>query len=170
MRAAPVRYKQRGTIQRRLSARWRLVWDLGIATGWRISDMLTLRPDDLQGVSASIIAHKTGKRDTRELSPALMARLRASAGQWWVFPSPVDDLHPVTRQAAYKALRDASRGAHSRRVSPHSLRKTHAVDLYTASGDIMRVQADLQHDNLATTALYILSDPPRGNRQNATKS
>jgi integrase len=133
------------------------VLDVGLATGWRISDVLSLRVDDLErGGKVTMTAKKTGKVSAAVLSRTLTSRLRAVAGQWWLFPSPKDDTWPVSRQAAYKAFRKAAKAVGLSMVAPHSMRKSYAIRLYREGMKPKEIQKHMQHDKLETTLLYLL--------------
>jgi site-specific recombinase XerC len=43
-------------------------------------------------------------------------------------------------------------------IAPHSMRKTYAVDMYRATGNLKRVKELLNHKYEATTLLYALAD------------
>jgi integrase len=139
-----------------LGKRWRAVLDVGLVTGWRISDILALRPEDITGRTVEMTARKTGKTAKAVLPASLSRRLRASAGQFWLFPSPADPTFPVTRQAALKAFNRACSASGLSRVSPHSMRRSFARSLYRAGHTVFEVQKALQHDKLETTLLYLM--------------
>jgi integrase/recombinase XerD len=144
--------------RRNLGHRWRTILDVGLITGWRISDILSLRPEDIKrGGTVTMTAKKTGKAATAALPVALVRRIRASQGQFWLFPSPADPTFPITRQAAYKAFRKAAGSAGLREaVSPHSMRRTYARAMREAGHGIKEIQAALQHEKLETTLLYLM--------------
>lgn len=133
---------------------------VSLETGLRIGDVLQLQVSDLSDSSISYTAQKTGKAGTAACSPSLIARLRSNArGGTCCFPARFGSKHPCrSRQAVWANVRKAATAAGIKpHVSPHTARKTYAVDLYHRRG-IAAVQAALQHGDVNTTNLYALAD------------
>jgi integrase len=160
MRATHVPSHRRDELRAALPERWRLAWDFGVATGWRISDILQLRADDITGGGqVRGTAQKTSKALCAVIPSDLEKRLLRAAGQFWVFPSPTGGgTFPVTRQAAHKAIRKAARQIGLKSISPHSARKTFAVKMWEQGHTLPEVQAALQHTKPETTFLAYLWD------------
>lgn len=133
---------------------------VSLETGLRIGDVLQLQVSDLSDNSISYTAQKTGKSGTADCSPSLLRRLRENAhGGTCCFPARFGSKHPCrSRQAVWANVRKAAAAAGIKpHVSPHTARKTYAVDLYHRRG-IAAVQAALQHGDVNTTNLYALAD------------
>lgn len=132
---------------------------VSLETGLRIGDVLHLQVSDLSDTCISYTAQKTGKSGTADCSPSLIARLRANAKRGYCFPPRAGSRHPCrSRQAVWANVRKAAAAAGIKpHVSPHTARKTYAVDLYHRRG-IAAVQAALQHGDVNTTNLYALAD------------
>ena len=135
---------------------------VSLETGMRIDDVLSLHTSQLgtreQGVRAfTYVAKKTGKIGKAKISAELWRDLRADAGEVWVFPGKNPEKHR-TRQAVYKDLKKAVKvlGVEGQ-ISPHSARKTFAVELRKKSG-VAEVQKALQHADAETTNLYAFAD------------
>ena len=129
-----------------------------LQTGLRVSDVLSLRPEQLAS-RMWVTESKTKKRRQIGLDKALLADLRASSGTEWVFPSPRDKRRHRTRQAVWWDVKRASRAFRLRQnVGTHSARKCYAVELMAKYGDIGRVQRALRHDRQATTLIYAMAD------------
>lgn len=133
---------------------------VSLETGLRIGDVLRLQVSDLSDSSIAYVAQKTGKSGTAACSPALIARLRGNAhGGTYCFPARGGSRHSYrSRQAVWANVRKAATAAGIKpHVSPHTARKTYAVDLYHRRG-IAAVQAALQHGDVNTANLYALAD------------
>ena len=139
-----------------------------LLTGYRVDDIAGSRLSDWEGEAVAIRERKTGKvrsvritdgiRDTvREIAGYTASR----AGGGWLLP-------------ARRARRDGSRGHISRSTiwrsirraltaarldgygyTVHSLRRCYAADLYRRTGSLEDVRADLGHDRISTTIIYL---------------
>jgi integrase len=136
-----------------------LVMQVCLHTGLRISDVLSLRADQL-GNRMWVTEKKTGKRRLVGLPDNIIETVReASGGSVWAFPGRKGNKAPRTRQAVWKDVKRASVAFRlPQNVAPHSARKIYAVDLLNKYGDIRRVRKALQHDRDSTTLLYAMAD------------
>lgn len=139
----------------------RLACEVSLATGLRIGDVLSLRPDDIKP-RPTITESKTGKSRRIYLNADLQKRLRQMAGRYWVFESRCDEHRHRSRQAVYVDLKRAAklfRLPAALVVTPHSCRKIYAVGAYKRSGGkIAAVQRLLQHSHESVTMLYAMAD------------
>lgn len=148
-------------LEAKLSKEHWLPLEVARQTGLRIGDVVALKRADLTGTTISYVAEKTGKPGTAEISAELAAELRSrrrGRGKW-LFPSPKDPRNHLTRQAVWARVKKACErlGVPPDGVSPHSMRKSYAVELYRREG-LKAASAALQHDRTSTTELYVMSD------------
>lgn len=136
---------------------------VALETGMRIGDILRLQVTQLRDSSIEFTAAKTGKRAIVHCSEKLIAALRANAVKGVCFPSRSGSASPFrSRQAVWRDVRKAATMAGIvPHVSPHSARKTFAVDLCHKRG-FSAVKEALQHKYDSTTDIYAYSDM-RGN-------
>lgn len=135
----------------------RLAWDTALETGYRVSDIVRLRLENISpsGV-VTLTERKTKRRRSVALSPALVSRLKTNAKRGWCFPG--DSEGHVHRDTIGRQLREAAakvpefKGAV---ISMHSARKMYAISLMDSLRDAAAVQRDLGHSNIATTLLYL---------------
>ena len=136
----------------------RLICRVCLKTGLRLSDVLSLKTDRLSK-RMTIRELKTGKKKTFTLGDGLLFELSDQAGSVFVFEHRTDKNKHKTRQAVYADLKRASKAFRVKcNLSPHSLRKVYAVELYRKYGDLKRVQKALNHDNDVVTLIYALAD------------
>lgn len=145
----------------------RLACEISMTTGLRISDVLSIRTEQvLQSKDGRLTVResKTGKTRRVRLSAELWQRACRMAGRRYVFEGRLDWRRPRTRQAVYKDLINVARvykirhGLRSLTLAPHSLRKIYAVDQYHRSGSLKRVQDLLRHSSEAVTIIYAMAD------------
>lgn len=136
---------------------WLPLW-VSLETGLRIGDVVKLRKQNLQADGLHYKAQKTGKNGVAKVSAELRKELARKRGKW-LFPSPYKAGKHITRQCAWARIKAACKraGVEPDGVSPHSLRKVFAVELYREKG-FKAVQEALQHNNSATTEIYSFAD------------
>lgn len=137
----------------------RRVLQVMLRTGLRVSDVLSLRADQI-GRQFWATESKTGKRLHCGLPDWLTAEiLRHAGGSVWAFPSPTDPAKHRSRQAVWRDLKKAAKAFRLPvNVGTHSMRKAYAVDLMAKYGDVERVRRALNHENATVTMLYAMAD------------
>ena len=149
---------------------------LGVSTGGRISELLSLRIGDvfqnqkpvgdlLYGksivkggdVSRSVPVNADGRRAIDALVNWHRAHYRSIASKRPLFPSRHNaGTVALHRQTAHDILKNAFFAAGlNGKLATHSLRKSFAQRLYDKTGDIYMVQELLGHRNLSTTQHYL---------------
>ncbi|MGM9648305.1 MAG: tyrosine-type recombinase/integrase [Eubacteriales bacterium] len=143
---------------------------VSLETGLRIGDVLKCRPWDLRGCKLSYTAEKTGKSGVKTLSKRLAAALRRISGNDWIFEGRYKTkTGHRTRSTVYKDLKKVcKRLGVEGQISPHSARKSYAVEDFHAHG-LDHVKKELQHDDSGVTLLYalsdVISDAPKSEKQ-----
>lgn len=143
---------------------------VALETGLRIDDVLRLKRSDFSDLRKFVYyAKKTGKKGTKRISKDLSDRIFSrlftnnSHPEGYLFPGRKAGKHR-TRQAVWKDVRRAcERMGIREHVSPHSARKTYAVELRKSEG-LAAVQKELQHDRQSTTMIYAFADLLRSDR------
>lgn len=158
--AVRTEYLLRQEVERVLAALMpsnRLVMRVILHTGLRVSDVLRLRPEQLQP-RVWVTESKTGKRRQVGFPADLLRDLRAEAGDHWVFPGRSPEQHR-TRQAVWADVKRAARAYRlPQNVGTHSARKVYAVRLMERYGNIAHVQRVLRHSSPMVTAIYAMAD------------
>lgn len=150
-------HKQVEQVLELLTPENRLVMRVCFATGLRLSDVLSLKTDQLKP-HFWVTEMKTGKRRQVGLPEPLLSDLRLAAGDSWVFPGRNPEKHR-TRQAVWKDVKRAAAAMRlPQNVAPHSARKVYAVDLMHKYGDIAKVRRALNHSSEVVSCIYALAD------------
>ena len=136
----------------------RLVLRVSLHTGLRISDVLSLKTEQLSS-RFWVTESKTGKKKFVGLPRDLLEDLKKVAGKIFVFESRTDPKKHRSRQAVWADLKRAARAFRlPQNVAPHSFRKVYAVDLMEKYGDIKKVKKALNHRYESTTLIYAMAD------------
>lgn len=137
----------------------RMICQVMLHTGLRVSDVVELKKDQI-GRCFIVREKKTGKLRRVGLPDWLAAEIRLYAGgSEWAFPSPIDRKKHRTRQGVWKDVKRVARMIHADgNPAPHSMRKVYAVDLMEKYHDVKKVQKALNHSNDTVTLLYALAD------------
>lgn len=137
----------------------RLVCMVALETGLRVGDIVSLKTADLYKKSFVLIEQKTNKKRTIRLREGLRKDLIKQAGKVYVFEHRTDPKKHRSRQAVYNDIKRAGKLFRIKQnISPHSLRKIYAVDLYHKTGSLDKVMQALNHNNDAVTMIYAIAD------------
>lgn len=149
---------------------------LGVSTGGRISELLSLTIDDVwqnqkpvtdllfdrsivKGgeVSRAVPVNSDGRAAIESLIGWHRERFNNTDPDRPLFPSRnKKGTMPMNRQTAHQMLKKAFQEAGlNGKLATHSLRKSFAQRVYEESGDIYLVQELLGHRNVSTTQKYI---------------
>ncbi len=142
--------------------RERVLFILGINSGLRISDLLNLRWKDVSGSAVAIKEQKTGKIKRFPLNEACIEALRSiprGKPAEYIFVSRSNrngsDCKPWTRQYVWQILNEAAAVVGLAEIGTHTLRKTFAYHVFSATKNLTLVQKLLNHSSPATTLRYI---------------
>lgn len=137
----------------------RLVCKVALETGLRIGDIVAFKTADIKKKSFVVTEKKTKKKRTVRLRERLRQELLNQAGKIYVFEHRLDTNKHRTRQAVYNDIKRAAKLFRIKEnVTPHSLRKLYAVDLYKKTNSLSQVMLALNHDSDGVTMLYALAD------------
>lgn len=141
----------------------RLVVKLCMATGLRISDVLTLKTCQLKR-RQTVREAKTGKTRRIQWPESLYNEMMRQAGEVWVFEGRTDRRRHRTRQAVWKDIKRAERVFkrskeldRTQNLGTHTARKIAAVEAYHKGG-MPAAQRLLNHSDPYITRLYALAD------------
>jgi len=156
----------------RAGLRDRAMLHLCFAGGLRVSELISVRMDDLKlQPEGTVLIHGKGRKQRclplwRETISALRAWLtiRGQVSVPEMFLNVRGE--PMTRSGFEYILRKHVRTAAkrcpallSKRVSPHWLRHSCAMRILQATKDLRKVSLWLGHSNMQTTEMYVRADP-----------
>ena len=148
---------------------------LGVKSGFRISELLSLRLRDVQQAGRLVDRVTVARRNMKKklegrtvlLHPdakAALAGWLAELGNWcpldsdtFIFQSRKGDNRPISRIQAYRILHEACDACElTGKLGTHSMRKTFANKVYDAlEHDLVRTQRALGHRNINSTVQYL---------------
>lgn len=149
----------------------RALFVLGIRSGFRISELLSLRVLDVYQYGAVVARvqvqrkHMKRKLESRSVPMHIAARNALQAliqnnnltARDHLFMSKKGHNQPMTRIQAWRILKGAYQIAElSGKVATHSMRKTFAAKVYEAvDGDLVKTQKALGHKSVNSTVSYL---------------
>jgi len=125
--------------------------------GLRISEALSLTPSDLtmfDGITCIRVKGKRGKERLVHIPENLYSQLLAYAYQKGLRPS--DRIFNLNRKNAHKMIKKAAKLAGlAKRVYPHLLRHSCAIERLRQTGNPKALQWHLGHSSIAMTMRYL---------------
>lgn len=149
----------------------RALFVLGLRSGFRVSELLSLKVCDLMQfgevsdsvtVSRRYMKQKVSSRTVR-LHPeakeaiSLLITSEELPGDSYLFRSQKGINRPITRIQAWRVLKDASNELRLKgKVATHSMRKTFASKMYyKLAKDLVKTQKALGHSSINSTVSYL---------------
>ena len=140
----------------------RLLFDLGITSALRVSDLLNLNVEDVRNkTEVKVKEQKTGKYKKFPLQPQVQQEI----AEYLATRPNADDEEPLfltqkgyrlDRMQAHHLLKSAAQKAGVKgNIGTHSLRKTFGYHHYKRFNDIGLLQKILNHSSSAITLCYI---------------
>ncbi|MDF1996760.1 tyrosine-type recombinase/integrase [Peribacillus frigoritolerans] len=145
------------SLKRHCSERDYILFLLGINTGLRVTDLLSLKIKDIEGKMEVIIKEgKTKKPRMIQLFTICneLAAYIATIDGEWLFPSRKGD-KPISKIQAYRQLNKAADMVDIEGVGTHTMRKTFGYWHYKRSKNLAELQMILNHSHPVITLKYI---------------
>ena len=162
----PIRDKKKIDLMKILlrerSEKYLMLFDFGINSGLRISDILKLKVEDVEGVDhITVKEKKTGKqkrflinRKFRKEVETYIRTMKLGSGDY-LFPSRKGENKPISRVQAYRVLSECGKQADIEEVGTHTLRKTFGYWYYQKYHDVAMLQNIFNHSAPSVTLRYI---------------
>lgn len=154
-----IQNKHVNTYLNELSWRDRIIFNIGISTGLRITDILHLKRADVFKGKFVVKERKTKKSKKISLNNDLLNDIKNYDKLYHIkykkllFINPKTN-KPYTRQAIYYHFRNIAKLLNTH-TSPHSMRQTYAKELYKKTKSLKAVQKALNHNSSNTTKIYL---------------
>jgi integrase len=158
------------------AARDHALFTLGILSGFRVSELLSLRVKDVwqhgQPVDRVTVQRRHMKRKRESRTVILHPQARAAVQAWlaampaymapaapdtFLFRSRKGPNRPISRVQALRILQEAFASCELRgKLGTHTMRKTFAQNVHERLGrDLVKTQRALGQKNITTTILYL---------------
>lgn len=136
-----------------------ILFEVGINTGLRISDILKLRVRDLKKDKLYMVEIKTKKQKEFEMNLTvrreLLSLLKESSDNEFLIKSRQGVNKPITRNMAYKIINQITDPYGLVGIGTHTLRKTYGYLFYKQTNDIAMLQKIFNHSEPSFTLRYI---------------
>jgi integrase len=141
------------------SYRDNFLFTMGINTGLRISDLLSLKVKDVKERTHILIKEtKTGKekrfRINNNLKEAIEDYIKNMREEDYLFPSSRTG-KPIGRVQAYRILNEVAKEVGLEEIGTHTLRKTFGYHFYQRTKDVALLQQIFNHSAPSVTLRYI---------------
>jgi integrase len=135
-----------------------ILFIVGINTGLRISDILTLKVSDVKGTHIVLREEKTEKTKRISIShirEELNTYIDGMNDNDYLFSSRKGANKPITRVQAYRILNNVAEKLSISEIGTHTLRKTFGYHFYQKTKDVALLQELFNHSAPSVTLRYI---------------
>ena len=153
------------------SQRDKLLFSIGIYTGLRISEIISLKQDQVftaTGIKYTLVVYRLKKKNTVYSEIPIVAKLRQGLIEYrktltdsseWLFPSDESSSGHLTRVAAHNILSSVFKELKLEGAKTHSMRRTMLTTLSRAGVPLRTVQDISGHSNLTQLQAYLEVHP-----------
>lgn len=141
----------------------RTLFAVGIYTGMRLSEILSLRIENIfyeNGYAKTTVLGKGNKERIvvfHKEAERLIKLLIKDRKNGYVFKGIYRGNKPLSREYFQKLIKDVGNSI-GKNISVHTLRHTNATQLLKSGVDIFKIKELLGHSNIATTQMYLSLD------------
>lgn len=144
-----------------------LIFRLGLSTGLRISDIISLKKSALL-IEKPTIKEKKTKKSKRIYIPTklkndLLLFADATSKNDYIFYSQQSKSGHISRQAVHKMFKKWAKNLKLEgNIAPHSMRKNYACSLLKKGKSYKYIQGKLNHSNTIETLIYLIDEMLKG--------
>ncbi|MBC9721089.1 MAG: site-specific integrase [Lactobacillus sp.] len=159
LRSAQEIEDMRWALSRYASSRDLFLFNLGINTGLRVSDLVPLKVKDVKGKVHLVITEKKTGKPKRFMVPkaireAIEGYVRGMQEEDYLFSSRKGN-GPISTTQAYRALQKAAVALGREDIGTHTMRKTFGYHHYKRNKDVATLQMLFNHSAPSITLKYI---------------
>ena len=137
-----------------------LLFNIGINTGFRVSDILNLKVKDVKDKSHIEITEQKTKKKKKQM---INGQLKQDIDKYiidmededYLFQSREGENKPIGRVQAYRVLRKAADKLGIEKIGTHTLRKSFGYHHYQRNKDVAMLQQLFNHSSPSVTLDYI---------------
>ena len=151
---------EREMFERRLNYNFRLVYQIGCATGLRVTDILCMEKKILEKKEPTIREKKTGKSKRIYIPKKLKNELIefSKNNDRYIFESKASKTGHITRQAVWKHYKKVAKAMNIQiNIGTHTMRKNKVYQLMQKGKSLKYIKNELNHTNLSDTLLYMMN-------------
>lgn len=137
-----------------------LLFKIGLTTGLRISDIITIKIDDVKGKTEfELVEQKTGKKRKVYLHNALTELTEylntLNDDHVWLFPNTWDSSKHISSNHYYKILQKVAKNLNIDYIGTHTMRKSFGYWYYKEYKDVATLMTIFNHSSPQITLTYI---------------
>lgn len=147
---------------KKIDEKYYIMFVLGINTGLRVSDILTLKVNDIYKKSHIIIVEQKTRKNKRflindKLQNEVSSYIKRNnlTDDMYLIQSRKGDNRPVSRVQAYRVLNQAAAVLGLDEIGTHTMRKTFGYWHYKRNKDVAILQEIFNHSSPSITLRYI---------------
>ena len=149
---------------RQMDEKYYIMFEIGVGTGMQLQEILRLRVKDVRDKDEieAYIGTKQIKRTFRfpqELKEEIIAYTDGKDPEEYLIQGYASSSEPLSREQAYRALKNAGKSIGLTSIGAQTMRKTFAWRYYKETGDIYYLQNLLNHASPSITYRYIGEKP-----------
>ncbi len=149
----------------------KILFSLGIYTGLRVSEIISLKQDQVfttSGIKYTLVVYRLKKKNTVYSEIPIVAKLREALIEYrktitveseWLFPSDESSCGHLTRVAAHNILTSVFKELKWEGAKTHSMRRTMLTTLSRAGVPLRTVQDISGHSNLTQLQAHLEVHP-----------
>lgn len=145
-----------------INDKYYIMFVIGINTGLRVSDILTLKVSDIKNKSHIIIVEQKTKKNKRflinsKLQKEIITFIKEQdlSDDMYLIQSRKGTNNPITRVQAYRVLNQAASAIGLEEIGTHTMRKTFGYWHYKQNKDVAILQEIFNHSSPSITLRYI---------------
>ena len=149
---------------KQIDEKYYLMFEIGVGTGMQLQDILQLKVKDVQGKDSLDV--EIGARHIKrsfvfsdELKERIAAFTEGRDPEGALIRGHASSDEPLSREQAYRALKNAGHAIGLSSIGAQTMRKTFAWRYYKETGDIYYLQNLLNHASPSITYRYIGEKP-----------